>query len=95
MDMANILLRISPKDNVATCLSAMAKGQKAEVDGIAVSANVDIPIYHKIALGSIKKGDLAYKYGSVIGRALQDIKPGDWVHTHNLESTRGHMVGGK
>ncbi len=30
-----------------------------------------------------------YKYGESIGRATQEIKSGDYVHVHNVESERG------
>ncbi len=39
---------------------------------------------HKVARRAIPAGEPVRKYGQVIGRALKVIKPGDWVHTHNL-----------
>ena len=42
-----------------------------------------------MAVAHIKKGELCYKYGEVIGEALEDLVPGDYVHVHNLASTRG------
>lgn len=42
-----------------------------------------------MAVAEIKKGEYCYKYGEVIGDATEDIHPGDHVHVHNLESTRG------
>ena len=63
-------LIIDPKDNVAVCLEA--------VDGI--------PAGHKIALRQIPKGQFVIKYGQIIGRATEDIRAGQWVHTHNLRS---------
>ena len=62
--------KIHPKDNVAVCL-----------DG-----SDTIPAGHKFALVPIAKGEFVIKYGEIIGRATQDIQPGDWVHTHNLRS---------
>ena len=49
----------------------------------------DIPKFHKMAVAHIKKGEYCYKYGEVIGEALEDLAPGDYVHVHNLASTRG------
>lgn len=46
----------------------------------------EIPMGHKIALRDIKKGEKVVKYGYPIGVATQDIKKGDFVHTHNLQS---------
>lgn len=64
------LRKINERDNVAVLM---------EGDG-------EIPAGHKIALEPIKKGEFVVKYGEVIGRATQDIQPGQWVHTHNLKS---------
>jgi len=45
-----------------------------------------IPIWHKIAIKPIKKDAYVYKYGAVIGIALEDIDAGDYVHVHNIRS---------
>ena len=42
-----------------------------------------------MSTAEIKKGEYAYKYGQIIGLALEDIHPGDHVHVHNISSTRG------
>ena len=44
------------------------------------------PAWHKIAVRSVEKGGNVYKYGSIIGVALLDIKAGEHVHTHNMRS---------
>lgn len=46
---------------------------------------------HKVAISAIGKGEYVTKYGQPIGRATEDIKPGQHVHTHNLafESVKG------
>ena len=61
---------INPKDNV----------------GVLLIKKNNIPAGHKIALKDIKKGEVIIKYGMVIGKASQDIKQGEWVHSHNLKS---------
>ena len=48
----------------------------------------DIPIYHKIAVDAIKMQGPVLKYGEIIGTALKDICPGEYVHIHNIESTK-------
>lgn len=82
-------VHVNEKDNVVTCIRAISKGDKLEVDGRIITANDDIPIFHKIAVAPIAKGEHCYKYGEIIGSATTDIRPGDYVHVHNLESTRG------
>lgn len=85
----NAVLRVNPKDNVVTCLRALKKGETVTVDGISVTAREDIPVFHKMALIDIAAGALCYKYGEVIGDALENIPAGTHVHVHNIESTRG------
>ncbi|HET9904419.1 MAG TPA: UxaA family hydrolase [Xanthobacteraceae bacterium] len=53
-----------------------------------LTAAMDVPIGHKIALVDIKNGDTVIKYGQDIGRAVADIKKGEHVHTHNLKTKR-------
>ena len=59
-----------------------------ELDNCAViiEPNNKIKLGHKIALKDIHKGEYIYKYGHIIGKASQDIKKGEWIHTHNLIS---------
>lgn len=64
------MIKINEKDNVA----------------VVLSTDTDIPAGHKIALCDIKKGEQIIKYGFSIGKAKQDIKKGEHVHTHNVRS---------
>ena len=59
-----------------------------EIDNVAIklSGDSDIKVGHKVALKDIKLGEYVYKYGQIIGRAKKDIKEGEWIHSHNLES---------
>lgn len=82
-------LHIHNKDNVITCLRPVKKGETITAGSISVTANIDIPVFHKIAIVDIPTGSLCYKYGEIIGDAIQDISAGDHVHIHNIESTRG------
>ena len=47
-----------------------------------------VPLGHKLALRSIAKGEPVIEYGLPIGTATTDIRRGDYVHTHNLRSSR-------
>ena len=49
----------------------------------------NIPFGHKFAIRDIPEGSLILKYGEPIGVARIDIKAGQHVHVHNLESKRG------
>ena len=72
-----------------TAAEAAAPVVLATVDGKEITVLDDIPIYHKLAVAEIRKGEAVYKYGEVMGVASQDIHVGQWAHIHNIESTRG------
>ena len=85
----NAVIHVNPRDNLVTCLRPVAKGERIEFEGKNYVAAADIPQFHKMAVAEIKKGEHCYKYGEIIGTALTDLHPGDYVHVQNLESTRG------
>lgn len=74
------------KDNCATSLDDLPKGEGIVISGKKIVLNHNIPLGHKFALLPIKKGELLYKYGQIIGIATQDVDTGDWIHTHNIKS---------
>lgn len=85
----NPILLTSSKDNVVTCLRALNKDEEIEVQGNIYKVKQDIPQFHKMAIKNIAKGDFVYKYGQTIGVATNEISEGEYVHIHNVESTRG------
>ena len=88
-------IRINKRDNVAVALDYIKKGENFDIEGTPWIAKENINFGHKIALSDIFKGEKVIKYGEVIGYAIQNIKKGDWVHIHNLQSNRGHLKGEK
>ena len=85
---------LDPKDNVATLVSDCGKQGttfRLEVGGIEQEFTLagDIPFGHKFAIRPIPQGAPVIKYGFSIGAATVDIRPGEHVHVHNLESNRG------
>jgi altronate dehydratase small subunit len=89
-------LTIDAKDTVAVAIEPIAKGSEAEIrmkDGSTktVVALDDIRIYHKFAIADMPKGTPVVKYGEHIGIAGCDIKVGNHVHTHNVESHRENL----
>lgn len=85
----NAVIHVNRKDNLVTCLRPIKKGEKIEFEGKTYIATSDIPKFHKMSVADIPKGGYCYKYGQIIGEALEDLHPGDYVHVHNLASTRG------
>lgn len=85
---------IDAEDNVGTVVvAAIDNGEEVGTNGrvtdVTVKSNSDIPYGHKIALRDVAKGETIFKYGLSIGSATEDIKAGDHVHIHNVESNRG------
>jgi altronate dehydratase len=87
--MVDNILVIHPRDNVAVALKTIAAGEKAKAKGVEdFSALEQIPPSHKIALRDISSGEEIIKYGEIVAVSTRDIKKGQWVHTHNLETKR-------
>ena len=87
-------LRLDDRDNVATIFNDVEKGRTIDIlkkDGSVsrIEALTSIPYGHKIAVEDIRKGEAIIKYGEEIGISTAPISEGEWVHVHNLESTRG------
>jgi len=91
--MKKLAVVINPKDNVATAVQDLKKGQEVIVDLHGKTDNVsllsNVPFGHKFALEDIELGKEVIKYGEIIGRTTQTIKRGEHVHVHNFESLRG------
>ena len=80
---------ITPRDNVATALEALAAGQTIDANGRLVTVQEPIANGHKVALAAIRSGEPVIKYGNPIGTATSDIAAGSHVHVHNVASGRG------
>jgi len=76
-----LTIRLNAADNVVVARSAVAAA--TPVPGEGVITTEAIPAGHKIATGTIRKGDAVRKYDQIIGFASADIAPGSHVHTHN------------
>ncbi|GAB4459609.1 MAG: altronate dehydratase family protein [Armatimonadaceae bacterium] len=82
--------RVHPNDDVAVLLSpALGPGTRILVAGQEYVTTAAVPSGHKIALRQIRAGEWVKKYGQPFGRATVEISPGEWVHTHNVETTLG------
>ena len=75
------IIKLNALDNVAIAPMNIPVGVKINSNLIA---QTNIPFGHKISLSEIKKGNLIYKYGQIIGIATDFIKKGTHVHSHNL-----------
>ena len=84
---------LNPRDTVATATVNLGAGKQMQymIEGVQQGLSVvqDIPAGHKFALHDIHPAEHVYKYGEIIGRALVEIRSGEHVHVHNVESLRG------
>lgn len=84
---------IGVKDNVATVVDDFKAGTPIHFflgdQEQSVQLLQDVPLGHKIAIRDISKGEEIIKYGESIGGATLNIKVGEHVHVHNIESLRG------
>jgi (2R)-sulfolactate sulfo-lyase subunit alpha len=55
---------------------------------MAVDAQQDIPIGHKVALRDMATGDTVIKYGISMGKVVAPIKAGEHAHVHNIKTKR-------
>jgi altronate dehydratase small subunit len=85
----DVVLVLSDDDTVGTAVDDLSAGTELSYGGTTVVLGEDVPFGHKVAMCSHARGDPVRKYGEVIGTATTDVAVGEWVHTHNCESTRG------
>ena len=79
-------IKINECDNVIIALRDYKKDEVIDLEGEKITLLEDINRGHKIAIKNINKGENVVKYGLPIGYALEDIKVGSWVHTHNTKT---------
>ena len=90
----HIALKCHPNDNVAVIFAENVKsgdnvrviGKDGSIEKLVI--NSDIPYGHKLAVKEIRIGEPILKYGESIGAATKEIRVGDYVHVHNLDSQR-------
>ena len=80
------ILKINEKDNVVVALRDLSKNEIIEIDNKKIEITEDVKRGHKIAINSVSINENIIKYGYPIGHATQDIKLGEWVHTHNIKT---------
>ncbi len=86
-------LQLNEKDNVATVIETVKRGELVEIlwNGICVNkiiVNDEIKKYFKVALIPISKDEVVIKYGEVIGRVNMDRHIGDIIHVDEVRSIK-------
>ena len=55
---------------------------------IKLTVQADVPLGHKVAAKPLAKDDTVIEYEHEIGRAIEDIPMGGYVHAHNIKTKR-------
>jgi altronate hydrolase len=93
-DQQPAIVRLNAQDNVGVALRRVAP--KAAVSKEGVVCRDEIRAGHKVALNEITAKEPIRKYGQIIGFATQTIRPGEWVHRHNMATgdfARDYAIG--
>ena len=92
MDKTMNAILIHNDDNVVTTTKLLQAGTVARYQKDEVVVEVvtleEIPKFHKIAVVDIEKTKPVYKYGQLIGEAIETIHKGSHVHDHNIASPK-------
>lgn len=82
------ILRLHPADNTGVATQQLAEATSCTVEDITFETSDDIPAGHKVALAAVDSGSPIVKFGQTIGYASKAIRPGDWVHVHNVQAQK-------
>ena len=90
-------IKINDKDNVVVALQTISQVTVLQVTDdvgkmLEVTAMQEIPAGHKMAISIIPQGGEVIKYGYRIGYAKEDIRAGEWIHTHNVKTGLGDLL---
>jgi hypothetical protein len=80
------VLVLASGDNIAVATAELPAGSERDIGGSRIVLRSAVDVGHKFAVRRIAKGARIVKYGAPIGVALRDIEPGEYIHTHNMQS---------
>lgn len=86
--MSIFILRLHPADNTAVATRPLLQATTYNVGDVSFETLDDIPAGHKVALARIEIGSRIVKFGQTIGYASADIRPGNWIHVHNVQASK-------
>ncbi len=78
------VIYLNSLDNTCVAARPLAGGTVITAGDVQVTIDTPVPLGHKIAIKPIAKDEPVRKYGQIIGFASEAIKPGAWVHSHNV-----------
>ena len=91
--LARALLRLDPRDDVATALRPLEAGERVDLDRERIAIAERIPFGHKVALRDLPAGHQVLKFGWPIGALKSAVAAGEHVHAHNLATLLAGVEG--
>lgn len=82
-------LQMDARDNVVVALKDLKKGEVVHVNGGAILLLDDIPAKHKFFTTDLRSGEAVIMYGTLVGRAQQDVAGGKWLNASNVKHDAG------
>jgi altronate hydrolase len=86
------VIKINHDDDVVVLLEDCKAGEVINNKDEEIKLLEDVAKGHKVAIKNINKGQDVLKYGYSIGKAKEDIKVGEWIHSHNLGTGLGEIL---
>jgi len=83
--MSNRFLKIHPSDNVWVALSDLNAGETVTINNQPLVLADNIPAKHKFVERELNVDDEILMYGILVGKAIQPIKAGGVIGTHNVK----------
>lgn len=87
----NSAVHLHPTDTIAVARVPIPAGAELRIGGVRLVTREAIPAGHKVAVRTIRAGEMVLRYGQAIGRASRTIEAGQHVHTHNLCFEEPHL----
>ncbi len=81
--MADIVLKVHPKDNVIVALKDLKKGQSVQYKNETYILKDDVNAKHKFFTHDMQPGDEIIMYGVLVGKAQSEIPSGGVMNTDN------------
>jgi altronate hydrolase len=90
--MADLVLKIHPKDNVMVALKDLKRGQTITYTGNDFLLQDDVPAKHKFFMNDMQYGDEIIMYGVLVGKAQHYIAKGSLMTTENTKHAAGSFA---
>jgi altronate hydrolase len=78
------VLRLDPRDNVLVALAELRQGECVNLLGNDYVLLSDVPAKHKFVTQDLAAGDEIIMYGVLVGRAVEPLRRGELLSTHNI-----------